>query len=177
MLTPKDQQPAPPPDEFRPWYYQNWFLFPAFVMGWPNPYWIILWPLWAVLIIRSPWHSGIISGGLAWAMLLTGAFMLVRLMGSNPGFMVTMLLPGLVLTVVTQVLWTRHKRALPAALPTVVEGSTQDSPQHSPPDATGEDAARSAPAGRATPPFRSTRARRRNPRRRSSGSGRRPPRS
>ena len=166
MLTPKGQQPAPPPDEFRPWYYHNMFLFLTFVLGW-----LMLWPVWSVLIMRSPWHNGIISGGLAWAMLLTGGFRLWEQMQSNPTSTVVMLLPGLALTVATQVLWSRHKRTLPAASPTAVEASTQDSP----PDTTGEDAGGSASVGRATPPFRNTRARRRNPRRRSSGSGRRPP--
>ena len=107
MLTPKGQQLPPPPQELRPWYYRSWFLISAFVLGWPLPYSFVLWPVWAVLILRSPWHNGIIPGGLAWAMLLTGAFGLVQLMRSNPSGALALLLPGLALTVVTQVLWSQ----------------------------------------------------------------------
>ena len=171
MLTPKGQQLPPPPQELRPWYYRNWFLISAFVLGWPLPYSFVLWPVWAVLILRSPWHNGIIPGGLAWAMLLTGAFGLVQLMRSNPSGALALLLPGLALTVVTQVLWSKHKRELPAALATAAVDSTQDSPT----DTSDGVLPGSASDERDTPRFRSTRVRRRSPRRRSSRSGRRPP--
>jgi len=171
VLTPKGQQPPPPPQDLRPWYYRNWFLIPAFVLGWPITQMSILWPLWAVLIIRSPWHNGLISGALAWAMLLTGAFVLVPLMRSNPNAAVMLLLPSLALIVITQVLWSKHKRALPAASSTAVEDSTQDSP----PDTSGGDSLGSASDEPETPRFRRTSVRRRSPRRRSSRSGRRPP--
>jgi hypothetical protein len=171
VLTPKGQQLPPPPQELRPWYYHNWFLIPAFVLGWPITPVSIVWPLWAVLIIRSPWHNGIISGALAWAMLMTGAFMLVRQMESDSATAMKVLLPGVVLTVVIQVLWSKHKRALPAASLTGVEESTQNSP----PETSGEDSPGLASDVRATPRFRNTGVRRRSPRRRSSRSGRRPP--
>ena len=175
MLTPKGQQlpppPPPPPQELRPWYYRNWFLIPAFVMGWPITPVSMLWPLWAVLMIRSPWHNGIMSGALAWAMLLTGAFGLVQLMGSDPATAARLLLPGLALTVVTHVLWSKHKWELPAALATAAVDSTQDSPV----DTSVGVSPGSASDERDTPRFRSTRVRRRSPRGRSSRSGRRPP--
>ena len=175
MLTPKGQQPPPPPDELRPWYYQKWFLIPAFVLGWPITQLSILWPLWAVLIIRSPWHNGIIPGGLAWAMLLTGAYGIVQLIGDDPTTAMQVLLPGVVLTVVTQVLWSKHKQTLPGASAIAVEDSTQDSPQ----DTSGEDSPGSAPGSasdeRATPRLRRTRVRHRSPRGRSPRSGRRSP--
>ena len=177
MLTSRGQQPPPPPQELRPWYYLNWFLIPAFVLGWPIiPSILWLWPVWAVLIIRSPWHNGMMSGALAWSMLLIGAFGLVTLMGSNPGAGVFVLVPGLALTLVTQVLWSKHKRALPAASPTAPEDSTQDSPA----DSSGEDSLGPASDGRASeggdpPRFRRTRVRRRSPRGRRSSPGRRPP--
>ena len=171
MFTPKGQQPPPPPQDLRPWYYRNWFLFPAFVLGWPIFQLSILWPLWAVLIIRSPWHNGMISGSLAWAMLLTGAFVLVPLMQSNPGAAVMVLLPCLALTVVTQVSWSKHKLSLPAAPPTADEDSTQDLP----PDTSGDDSPRSASDERTTPRYRPTRARRRSQRSRGLRPGRRPP--
>ena len=171
MLTPKGQRPPPPPQDLRPWYYLNWFLIPAFVLGWPITPVSIVWPLWAVLIIRSPWHNGIMSGGLAWAMLLTGAFELVRLMGSDPITAMKVLLPGVALTVVTQVLWSKHKQTLPAASPTAAEDSTQDLTL----DTSGEDSPGSASDERATRQFRRTRVRRRSLKRRSSRSSRRPP--
>ena len=97
MLRPKEQQPSPPPQDLRPWYYQNWFLIPTFVLGWPITPVSIVWPLWAVLIIRSPWHNGIMSGALAWAMLLSGAFELVGLMRSDPATALRVLVPGVAL--------------------------------------------------------------------------------
>jgi len=171
VLKPKGQQPPPPPQDLRPWYYQNLFLIPAFVLGWPITPVSILWPLWAVLIIRSPWHNGIMSGALAWAMLMTGAFELVLMMRSDPITVMRVLVPGVALTVVTQVLWSKHKLALPAASSTAAADSTQDST----PDTSGGDAAGSASDERAPPQFRRTRVRRRSPQGRRSRSGRRPP--
>ena len=178
MQTAKRQPLPPPPNELRPWYYHNLFLFFTFVMGW-----LILWPVWPVIIIRSPWHNGIISGGLAWAMLLTGGFRLVEQMKSNPTTAVMLLLPGVALTVMTQVLWSKHKQALPAAAPAVAEDATQASP----PDTSGVDSPGSASDGTAsdgtasderdTPRLRRNRVRRRTPRGRSSRPGRRPPSS
>ena len=59
-----NQERPPPPDELKPWYYQYWFLYPVFAF----------WPLWAVLILRSPWHNGVASGAVAWAMLIVGGY-------------------------------------------------------------------------------------------------------
>lgn len=178
MLGPKGQLPPPPPQDLRPWYYRNWFLIPAFVLGWPITPLSIVWPLWAVLIIRSPWHNSIISGALAWAMLLTGGFELVRLVESNPGAAISRLAPGVMLTVVTQMLWSRHKQALPAASPVGVEDSPADtSPGESPPHPSdGHAVDGHASAEGDTPPVRRTRVPRRSPRRRGARSGRRPPR-
>lgn len=123
--------------DLRPWYYNNWFLFLAFILGWPV--WLeiqllVLWPLWAILIIRSPWHRGFILGTLAWAMLMSGGF-LIALQMMRPGesailtgFLVA---PGLVLTGVIQAFWMRDKRKLPAELFEPVEAS--DEPKIAPP--------------------------------------------
>lgn len=117
-----EQEQPPTPEDLRPWYYRNWFLFPAFILGWPvllDFRVLLLWPVWAILIIRSPWHRGFVSGTLAWAMLMSGGF-LIFLQLREPdesafltGFIVA---PGLVLTGVTQALWMRDKRRLPAEL-------------------------------------------------------------
>jgi hypothetical protein len=112
-------QPAPP-QELRPWYYKNWFLFPAFILGWPVPGIPLLWPMWSILIIRSPWHRGFISGTLAWAMLMSGGAMIwLGILDSrvDPVLAVAMAAPGLVLTVITQTLWTKYRRELPAGEP------------------------------------------------------------
>ena len=58
--SPGGEERPVPPEELKPWYYQYWFLYPT----------IVFWPLWSVLIIRSPWHNGLISGVLAWAYLI-----------------------------------------------------------------------------------------------------------
>ena len=171
MFTPKEQQPPPPPADLRPWYYRNWFLIPAFVLGWPIvPETSILWPLWAVLIIKSPWHNGILSGGLAWAMIMTGGYLLVSRAGSSPGATAALLLPGVALTVLTHVHWSKYKHILRAATPAAVEDSTQDSPPH----ASGEDPPEPA-SDDAAPRFHPTRGRRRSQRARGYRSGRQPP--
>jgi len=104
---PVDQgRPSPPPPELKPWYYQDWFLFPAFVF----------WPVWAVLVLRSPWHNGLISGAVAWAMLIVGAYEIIWYQliqsGGLQRLALTVAVPGLILTVLTQVLWAGDSRRL-----------------------------------------------------------------
>ena len=102
-----DQEQLAPPNQLKPWYYQYWFLYPV----------IIFWPLWPVLILRSPWHNNLISGAVAWAMLFVGGYLIgwqvgwyhLRLRELND-FTITILIPGIFLTVVTQVLWLRDKK-------------------------------------------------------------------
>lgn len=102
-----DQQQPTPPNELKPWYYQYWFLYPV----------IVFWPLWPVLILRSPWHNNLISGAVAWAMIFVGGYLVgwqigwyqLRLSELND-FTITLLIPGAILTVVTQVLWLRDKK-------------------------------------------------------------------
>ncbi len=99
-----------PPQELKPWYYQEWFMFPT----------AVFWPLWPILIIRSPWHNGLISGAVAWAMLIVGGYFIIweqlipdqRL---NP-ITITVIIPGLLLTLITQVHWTRYRPTLRAGL-------------------------------------------------------------
>jgi hypothetical protein len=118
-------QPATPPRELKPWYYQDWFLFPVFVF----------WPVWAVLILRSPWHNGLVSGAVAWAMLIVGAYVMgweqLIQTGRLHNVALVLVLPGLALTVVTQVQWARDK-------PRVTQGSQpQSPPPAAPPPAAG----------------------------------------
>ena len=96
-----NQDLPPPPQELRPWYYQNLFLMVAFV----------LWLAWAVLIIRSPWHNGILSGGVAWAYLICGSVFVFKTVQAGAWYPVlNYLVPGLVLTVALQVFWAAYKK-------------------------------------------------------------------
>lgn len=108
-----NQQPTPPPNELKPWYYQYWFLYPI----------IVFWPLWPVLILRSPWHNNLISGAVAWAMLFVGGYLIGRQIGwyhfrlrELNDFTITLLIPGVLLTVVTQVLWLRDRKIVRQAV-------------------------------------------------------------
>ena len=151
-------QPVPP-DLEQPWYYQKWFLIATFVMGWPiNTAPFVLWPVWAILILRSPWHDHVLVNGLAWAMLITGAVLDYRnIQGPNGvAFALAMMVPGVVVTVATQVMWSRFRleHGLVVARP---------DPPADPPD---------SPAPLEDTAARESRARRRSQRRRSSRSSR-----
>ena len=102
------EEPSPPPQELKPWYYQEWFMFPT----------AVFWPLWAVLILRSPWHNGLISGAVAWAMLFVGGYFIIwiQLIESRRlnDFTIVLIIPGLLLTLITQVHWMRYRPALRA---------------------------------------------------------------
>ena len=96
-----NQDLPPPPRELRPWYYQNLFLVAAFV----------LWPAWSVLIIRSPWHNGILSGGVAWAALIVGSVAGFRsIQAGSWDLIVFYYVPGIVLTIALQVFWAAYKK-------------------------------------------------------------------
>ena len=113
----REVPPPTPPEELKPWYYQYWFLYPT----------IIFWPLWPVLIIRSPWHNGLVSGAIAWAMLISGGYLvyqgtggrevLTRLLAGDRWaiFTVQLILPGLIFILITQTHWLRNRRRIMAA--------------------------------------------------------------
>ena len=124
-----EELPSPAP-ELKPWYYQDWFLIPMF------PFW----PLWAVLILRSPWHNGMASGAVAWAMLIVGGYLILweQLVQSRElnDVTIVLILPGILFTVITQGHWFRYKGVLrnsgqAADSPTAVTDSRQ--PQRSGP--------------------------------------------
>ena len=129
----QDPQPTPPetqegpspvaPEELKPWYYQYWFLHPM----------IVFWPLWPVLIIRSPWHNGLIMGALAWAWLIIGgylAFVRLQMGGTVALSTVAIAAPGLLFTVITQVHWVINRRRIlnPPPAPPDVGSSAGDEP-------------------------------------------------
>lgn len=113
----KEGPPSAPPDELKPWYYQYWFLYPM----------LVFWPLWPVLIIRSPWHNGLVSGAIAWAMLISGSYIAYQISGGTDLInriqvgdrwallTLQVIAPGLLLTVITQVHWTINRRRIMAA--------------------------------------------------------------
>ena len=126
------ESPPPPPEQLKPWYYQYWFLYPSFMF----------WPVWSILILRSPWHNGIISGAIAWAALFIGSYALYTWgIGGRPGLDALLsgqispahlltgqiILPGLLLTIITQTHWLRHRRPLINAARRRSETSTTDS--------------------------------------------------
>ena len=152
-------EPAAPPESLKPWYYQYWFLYPAFMF----------WPVWSLLILRSPWHNGLVSGAVAWAALFVGSYLvyawgiggrdgLAALLAGDltPGNLLTgqIVLPGLVLSIVTQSHWLWNRRRIMAAARELGDGAASVSAT------TGTNAitAGKAAAGRA--------GRRRGPRRR-----------
>ena len=102
---PETTESPAPPEELKPWYYQYWFLYPM----------IIFWPLWSVLIIRSPWHNRLVAGALAWALLIIGgylAYVRLKMGGTIALSTVAIIAPGLILTVVTQVHWIANRRSI-----------------------------------------------------------------
>ena len=94
-----------PDEELKPWYYQYWFLYPTF----------ILWPLWSILILRSPWHNGVLSGAIAWAWLISGGYLIIKraeLGGTVLGSTLAFVVPGILFTILTQILWLKDKNKL-----------------------------------------------------------------
>lgn len=107
-------------EQKRPWYYNPWFLALTFILGWPVIQFSIglpvplLWPTWSILILRSPWHRNFITGTVAWAMLMSGGFLVIFQFLSpdielNPLLSGVIVAPGLLLAAYTQFLWSRER--------------------------------------------------------------------
>ncbi len=127
-----NQDLPPPPRELRPWYYQNLFLVVAFV----------LWPAWSVLIIRSPWHTGTLSGGVAWCALIVGSVVGFKSVQAGSWDLIAIYyVPGLVLTFALQVFWASYKKQyLGPYLPVITNEAAQTTEASN-----GQDPAPSAP--------------------------------
>ena len=132
-------QPTPQIPQ-RPWYYQNWFLVPAFILGWPLfPPLGVLWPVWALLMMRSPWHNNVWLRGLAWAMLVVGAVRFAKGLTADQdtvAIAVSTLIPGLIVTGIVQIMWARYKMELrsgarPVNPPTDLDDFPADPPASS----------------------------------------------
>ena len=155
----------------RPWFYR------------PEIYYglIIFPPVWSILTLRSPWHKGegffgILIGGFAWFFLIAAVVMSVAWVQNEAGGgprNLFVFVPGVLLTLLTQVQWAAH-RAHHGPPPTEAEDESEP-PVAAPtasvgdPDAdAGDDEPPAAPPPDYTP--RRRRRRRRRPISRSSDS-------
>ena len=88
----------------RPWFYR-----PEVYYGF-----IIFPPVWSVLTLRSPWHSGegfrgILVGGIAWFFIIAMVVLSVRWVQAGGVVNLFIFVPGLLLTLVTQIQWSAHR--------------------------------------------------------------------
>ena len=89
----------------KPWYYRPEFMIPMF----------IFWPSGAILAIRSPWNSNVMLGGVAWAFIFVFGILGVRWL--NDGVyqpIMTFYVPGVLLTIITQVQWAAYRKKMAA---------------------------------------------------------------
>ncbi len=106
----------------RPWFYRPEIYY-AF---------IIFPPVWSVLTLRSPWQGGegfrsILVGGIAWFFIIAGVVLSVRWVQEGGAFNLFVFVPGLLLTLLTQVQWAAH-RARYGAPPTASAGDSGNAP-------------------------------------------------
>lgn len=148
----------------RPWFYRPEIYYAFFIFP----------PVWSILTLRSPWHGGggffgILVGGVAWFMIIASVVLSVRWVQEGGVVNLFIFVPGLLLTVVTQVQWTAH-RAQHGPPPTEEEDTQEPTPAVAATvtkrDEPG-DTAEGARQDEATPPRGSYAPRRRRRRRRS----------
>ena len=82
-----------------PWFYRPEFFIAFFIFP----------PVWSILALRSPWNNSIIVGGAAWAILIVGAVMCFKWVQNGSPQNLFMFVPGVVLTIITQVQWSRFQ--------------------------------------------------------------------
>ena len=95
----RDMSQYPRPWFYRPEVYYGFFIFP---------------PVWSVLTLRSPWHNtegfrGIMVGGVAWFIIIASVVLSVRWVQEGGVLNLFIFVPGILLTLVTQVQWTAHR--------------------------------------------------------------------
>ena len=99
MQEEEQQGPSYP----RPWYYRPEYMIPMF----------IFWPSGALLAIRSPWNTNVMFGGVAWMFIIVFGVLGVRWL--NDGIyqpIMTFYVPGVLLTIITQVQWATYKKRM-----------------------------------------------------------------
>ena len=99
MQEEEPQGPSVP----KPWYYRPEFMIPMFVF----------WPSGALLAIRSPWNANVMFGGVAWAFIIVFGVLGVRwLVNGVYQPIMTFYVPGVLLTVITQVQWAAYRKRM-----------------------------------------------------------------
>ena len=88
----------------RPWFYRPEIYFGLFIFP----------PVWSVLTLRSPWHNaegfrGIMIGGIAWFIIIAAVVLSVRWVQEGGVRNLFIFVPGLLLTLLTQVQWSAHR--------------------------------------------------------------------
>ncbi|MDA1127098.1 MAG: hypothetical protein O2913_00145 [Chloroflexi bacterium] len=95
----EEQGPSIP----RPWYYRSEYMLPM----------LVFWPSGAILVLRSPWNNNTMLGGLAWAVMIIGAVMALRwIQAGSYQPLATFYVPGILLTLVTQVQWAAYRKLM-----------------------------------------------------------------
>ena len=119
----RDLSEYPRPWFYRPEIYYGFFIFP---------------PVWSILTLRSPWHNrsegfrGILIGGIAWFLIIASVVLAVRWVQEGGVVNLFIFVPGLLLTLVTQIQWTAH-RARYGPPPGEQEDERQTAPPVPPP--------------------------------------------
>lgn len=88
----------------RPWFYRPEIYFGFFIFP----------PVWSVLTLRSPWHNaegfrGIMVGGIAWFIIIASVVLSVRWVQEDGVRNLFIFVPGILLTMLTQVQWAAHR--------------------------------------------------------------------
>ncbi len=105
----------------RPWFYRPEIYYGLFIFP----------PAWSVLTLRSPWHSGegfrgILVGGIAWFIMIASVVLSVRWVQEGGVRNLFIFVPGILLTLLTQVQWTAHRAHYgPPPTETEDEGAAQ----------------------------------------------------
>ena len=151
----RDLSEYPRPWFYRPEMYYGMFIFP---------------PVWSVLTLRSPWHNaeglrGIMVGGIAWFIIIAAVVLSVRWVQEGGVRNLFIFVPGILLTLLTQVQWTAH-RAHHGPPPTETEDEGQPPAATSTNQSTeGDEEATDRETSQAPPPDYTPRRRRRRRRR------------
>ena len=167
----RDLSEYPRPWFYRPEIYYGFFIFP---------------PVWSILTLRSPWHNaegfrGILTGGIAWFIMIASVVLSVRWVQEGGVVNLFIFVPGLLLTLVTQIQWTAHRARYGPPPTTDDEGppaatpGTTDSIGTGDADGTGGQEDTGSDDSPATPPDYTPRRRRRRRRRPISRSADSPP--
>ena len=125
----RDMSEYPRPWFYRPEIYYGFFIFP---------------PVWSILTLRSPWHNrnegfrGILIGGIAWFLIIASVVLAVRWVQEGGVVNLFVFVPGLLLTLVTQIQWTAH-RARYGPPPGEQEGEQQRATAVAPPAASASE--------------------------------------